>query len=86
MDYSIDNGKTFQKYNPWKNRKVIFASSFNGNYQKLWADTMQENSVVYGTDYEVYFDEITNQRTLDKYFNSPMYSRLSKINSKNKNV
>lgn len=49
-EYSIDKGKTFQKYMPWRNGKVIFANSFNKSYEKLWVDPTQKNTPVYVTD------------------------------------
>ena len=35
-------------------------------------DPYQENPIVYGTDHEVFFDEITKQGTLEDFFNSFM--------------
>ncbi|MCG8697721.1 MAG: hypothetical protein MI922_06675 [Bacteroidales bacterium] len=40
------------------------------NYFVCLTDPNQENPIVYGTDHEVYFDEITKECTLEEYFNS----------------
>lgn len=66
MEYTIDGGRTSQKYNPWKNGKVNFAYSLNENYTKLWADTTQENVPIYVTDINDNYELITP--SMHKFF------------------
>ena len=47
MDYSIDKGKTFHHYTPWKKSRVIIATM--GESKKFLADTAQDGTPVYVT-------------------------------------
>ncbi|WBX75035.1 hypothetical protein PG911_10235 [Tenacibaculum ovolyticum] len=49
---------------------IGYSYGFPDNLFVCLSDPISENPVVYGTDHEVYFDEITVQGTLEEYFNS----------------
>ncbi|MFL0063961.1 hypothetical protein [Tenacibaculum maritimum] len=49
---------------------IGYSYGFPDNLFVCLSDPDKENPTVYGTDHEVYFDEITVQGTLEEYFNS----------------
>ena len=49
---------------------IGYSYGFPDNLFVCLSDPNNENPVVYGTDHEVYFDEITVEGTLEEYFNS----------------
>ncbi len=51
---------------------IGYAYGFPDNLFICLTDPNPENPIVYGTDHEVFFDEITKQGTLEEFFNSFM--------------
>jgi hypothetical protein len=48
---------------------ICYAYGFPDHYFVCLTDADQENPIVYGTDHEVFFSEITNEGTLEEFFN-----------------
>lgn len=49
MNYSIDKGRTFHYYTPWKRGKVIIATTGKNNIKEFLADPTQDKTPVYAT-------------------------------------
>ncbi len=78
-DYDEWNGEweeeDFKKVIKGSEMDLMFIGHSYGFPDNLFiclSDPNQENPMVYGTDHEVYFDEISEEGTLEEYFNSFM--------------
>ncbi|WP_299442893.1 hypothetical protein [uncultured Aquimarina sp.] len=76
-DYDEWNGEweesSFRKVINGTEMDLMFIGHSYGFPDNLFiclTDSNQENPTVYGTDHEVYFDEITKEGTLEEFFNS----------------
>lgn len=78
-DYEEWNGEwkeeAFRKVIDGTEMELLFVGHSYGFPDNLFiclTDPNPENPMVYGTDHEVYFDEITKEGTLEEYFHSFM--------------